>query len=92
VFGVVGGLVAASLLLMGVTMGERKAVTKHLALRYRSADRTVKSEFLTELVGLTGRHRDHAPAALRQHWSRRGRGRWIEEGSLCIRRPCNRPW
>ncbi|WP_247040416.1 hypothetical protein [Arthrobacter rhizosphaerae] len=46
-------------------MGERKAVTKHLALRYRAADRRVKGQILAGLVadrlapGL-------CPAALRQ--------------------------
>ncbi len=45
---------------MGLTMSERKAVTKKLALEYQRSDKARKGELLNQVCALNGWHRSHA--------------------------------
>ena len=51
---------------MGLTLSQRKAVTKAVATRYRQANRSRKKIILDELCQMTGWHRDHARKAFRR--------------------------
>lgn len=48
---------------MGLTMSERKAVTKKLALEYRRGDKARKGQILDQVCELNGWHRSHARKA-----------------------------
>jgi hypothetical protein len=49
---------------MGLTMSQRRAVTKTIATRYKRADKRAKGVILDELCATTGWHRSHARKAL----------------------------
>jgi len=51
---------------MGLTMSQRRAVTKTIATRYKRAGKRGKGTILDELCATTGWHRNHARKALGQ--------------------------
>ena len=60
---------------MGLTMAQRDAVSRQVAVRYRDASRVDKSRILDELCAVTQWHRDHARKALRRALVPRSVGR-----------------
>lgn len=50
---------------LALSMAERKAVTKEMALRYRQGPEEAKGRMLDKLCALTGWHPDYARRALR---------------------------
>jgi hypothetical protein len=72
----------------GLTLAERRAVTRQVIARYQRASKKAKGQILDELCALTGWNRDHARKALRgavrpiEHRPRPGRPRTYDEQIL----------
>ncbi len=67
-------------------MSQRRAVTKAMALRYRSASRADKAVMLTELCALAGWHSNRARKALRSVLGPKRVGRNVSHAYRCMNR------
>lgn len=67
---------------MGLTMREKKAITKEVARRYRKARKKEKGGMLNEFVAITGYNRNYAAWALR-NWCREI-GRYLKSGDKIV--------
>lgn len=77
---------------MRLTMGERRAVTKEYAARYRKASRKEKVRMLAEFVGSTGYNRVYGARLLRGHGARvQVKARVLLEGDARARGKGGRP-
>ncbi|MBU2494911.1 MAG: hypothetical protein ABIK20_03425 [Candidatus Omnitrophota bacterium] len=67
---------------MGLTMSEKKAITKEVAKRYRKARKKEKGGMLNEFVATTGYNRNYAAWVLR-NWYREI-GRYLHNGDKIV--------
>ena len=65
---------------MGLTMKEKKAVTREMARKYKRATKKQKGKILDTLTGLTGYNRSYAARVLRKGTRDVALGRGVVDG------------